>query len=312
MARKEFANLEYRKSHIDIVSVLKCFDKGENAFTISKRLLEDQILKVVNLHGSVEESDFVRLEPNKETRPKMPIKVNQSLEIKTNSGGKTVEPHKTSVNEFDHSKMFQLLPTQMMDCNQESSPKTPTKGNQTMEMGISSVQTVAVRRLRVGKCLSLHDADILKKYLDDALWHGIHSTVYRKDALDLLHEEYISIQAMESYLEILNGDQMNLPRGHLKSCFMPTFGWVKAVYLQDLLKKMRYNDLVFFPIIHVKQEHFTFFDCGVAVMYIMKTLSEGKALDPVFLPGAMKNMRAHVLGRFINDDECSWDAYKIN
>ncbi|CAL9024485.1 unnamed protein product [Prunus brigantina] len=54
------------------------------------------------------------------------------------------------------------------------------------------------------------------------------------------------------------------------------------------------------------------FDCGIAVMYIMKTLSEGKTLDPVFLPGAMKNMRAHVLGRFINDDECSWDAHKIN
>lgn len=47
------------------------------------------------------------------------------------------------------------------------------------------------------------------------------------------------------------------------------------------------------------------FNCRIAMMYIMKTLSEGKALDPVFLPGAMKNMRAHVLRRFINDDECS-------
>lgn len=28
----------------------------------------------------------------------------------------------------------------------------------------------------------------------DALWHGLHYAVYRKDALDLLHEEYISIQ----------------------------------------------------------------------------------------------------------------------
>ncbi|KAL6286354.1 hypothetical protein ACE6H2_010744 [Prunus campanulata] len=53
------------------------------------------------------------MEPNKETISKTPIKVNQSVEIKTNSGGKTVEPHKTLMNKFDHSKMFQLLPTQI-------------------------------------------------------------------------------------------------------------------------------------------------------------------------------------------------------
>ncbi|KAH0996622.1 hypothetical protein GBA52_020486 [Prunus armeniaca] len=83
---------------------------------------------------------------------------------------------------------------------------------------------------------------------------------------------------------------------------------------RDLLMWLRSN-CVDYPIrssINCPQQDPRSFDCGVAVMYIMKTLSEGKALDPVFLAGAMTNMRAHVLGRFINDDECSWDAYKIN
>ncbi|CAB4308905.1 unnamed protein product [Prunus armeniaca] len=44
---------------------------------------------------------------------------------------------------------------------------------------------IGVRRLRVGKCLSLHEADIFKKYLDannpmDAFWHRVRSAVYRK------------------------------------------------------------------------------------------------------------------------------------
>ncbi|PQP96231.1 uncharacterized protein Pyn_03863 [Prunus yedoensis var. nudiflora] len=53
-------------------------------------------------------------------------------------------------------------------------------------------------------------------------------------------------------------------------------------------------------------------DAEVAVMYMIKTLSEGKSLENVFPIGAMKNMRAHVLGKFINDEDGCWDAYRIN
>ncbi|CAL9023679.1 unnamed protein product [Prunus brigantina] len=53
-------------------------------------------------------------------------------------------------------------------------------------------------------------------------------------------------------------------------------------------------------------------DAGVAVMYMIKTLSEGKTLENVFPTRAMKNMRAHVLGKFINDEDGCWDAYRIN
>ncbi|PQQ18797.1 uncharacterized protein Pyn_24738 [Prunus yedoensis var. nudiflora] len=75
---------------------------------------------------------------------------------------------------------------------------------------------------------------------------------------------------------------------------------------RDLLMWLRSNcvDYPFRSSINCPQQD----PCRLAMMYIMKTLSKGKALDPVFLPGAMKNMRAHVLQRFINDDECSWDA----
>ncbi|KAI5324018.1 hypothetical protein L3X38_033091 [Prunus dulcis] len=186
---------------------------------------------------------------------------------------------------------------------------------------------IGVRRLRVGKCLSLHEADIFKKYLDannpmDAFWHGVRSAVYHKDALRLLNEEAVSIQVMDSFLEILNSDQMVVPRGQLKSCFLPTFGselmkcrdevGKVAVYVEVVLKNLQENDLLFIPIIHVKEEHFTFADVGVAVMYMIKTLSEGKALENVFPIGAMKNMRVHVLGKFINDEDGCWDAYRIN
>ncbi|CAB4313559.1 unnamed protein product [Prunus armeniaca] len=179
----------HRKSDIDIVSILKCFDKEDldkmptYAWAIAaKEYLQNSLLnmnsvesacgcvvsllfwvcertQLINPINGREKSfpNFVKwnllelyarmktrplhalksMEPNKDTSPKTPIEVNQSVEIKTTSGGKTVEPYKTSVNEFDNSKMFQLLPTQMMDCNQESSPKTPTKGNQTVEIGIN-------------------------------------------------------------------------------------------------------------------------------------------------------------------------------
>ncbi|CAL8993957.1 unnamed protein product [Prunus brigantina] len=156
----------------------------------------------------------------------------------------------------------------------------------------------------------------------DAFWHGMRSVVYRKDALQLLNEKAVSIQVMNSFLEILNGDKMAIPRGQLKSCFMPTFGWelVKwrdeigkvAVHVEVVLKNLRNHDLLFFPIIHVKEEHFTFADSGVSVMYMSKTLFEGKTLESVFPNGAMKNKRAHVLGKFINDEDGCWDAYRIN
>ncbi|KAI5334870.1 hypothetical protein L3X38_025003 [Prunus dulcis] len=161
---------------------------------------------------------------NEESNPNVPTKGNQTMEIGTSSGGETVESHKTSVNEFD-----------------------PT-----------------VRRLRVGKCLSLHDADILKNIL--------MPTVLCKTNIILF---------------IGNGI---LPRDS------------------------KWSNCVEYPIrssINCPQQDPCSFDNGVVVMYIMKMLSEGKALDLVFLPVAKKNMRAHVLGRFKSDEECSWDTYRI-
>ncbi|KAL6284674.1 hypothetical protein ACE6H2_015603 [Prunus campanulata] len=352
MARKEYCSLEYRSMHAvdnDIVSILKCFDKGKK--DLSKRVLEEQILRVVKLHGSVEESDFVRLEIKAKDETSTPTKGSQIIEIISNSGGKTSETPIKSIDDFDPIKAFHKVDiydmqrklhevTAMLDVECEKNKDLFTE-NERLKKEIEKLQKrkgkdespeqrtkpIGVRRLRVGKCLSLHEADILKKYLDannpmDAFWHGVHSAVYRKDALQLLNEEAVSIQVMDSFLEIFNSDQMALPKGQLKSCFMPTFGWglmkcrdevgKVAVYVEVVLKNLRDNDSLFLPIIHVKEEHFTFADAGVAVMYMIKTLSEGKALENVFPTGAMKNMRAHVLGKFINDEDGCWDAYRIN
>ncbi|XP_021804070.1 uncharacterized protein LOC110748391, partial [Prunus avium] len=267
-----------KKSNNDIVSILKCFDKGKKAFVfgerieritgndmsllfglpyvgeeinfqhykrivgsgfmerqladykdLSKRVLEEQLLRVVKLHGSVEESDFVRfvclyfcmtlffcnsgnnlmkkmiayvnnlemmhiyawataatqnlensrlnmnsvesvcgclvgllfwvcertklIQPTKERehisskfvkwnllelyakmkcvpihtlqeiKPKYEtsptIKGTQIMEIISNSDGKISKTHINSIDDFDPIKAFQLLPTQLMECNQE-------------------------------------------------------------------------------------------------------------------------------------------------------------------------------------------------
>ncbi|PQM39654.1 uncharacterized protein Pyn_38760 [Prunus yedoensis var. nudiflora] len=454
---------------------------------VSKRVLEEQILRVVKLHGSVEESDFVRLEIKAKDETSAPTKGTKIIEIISNSGGKTSETPIKSIDDFDPIKAFQLLPTQLMECSQEepsnskvdiydmqrklqevttmldvecSKNKDLFTENERLKKEIAKLhkgkgkdespeqrsmilrtrartrqplvrpeyayadklgktnckkmkvhhgytceaKPIGVRRLRVGKCLSLHEADILKKYLDannpmDAFWHGVRSAVYRKDALQLLNEEAVSIQ-------------------ELMKC-RDDVGKV-AVYVEVVLKNLRDNDLLFIPIIHVKEEHFTLLvlnkqsgwwdyynnlhpndsttadpylddalklqakitshfhftkssvhtilqkneiwkhmmrrgevvtqqsnltqddrelltwltencvdypmrsntecpqqnplsgDAGVAVMYMIQTLSGGKALENVFPTGEMKNMRAHVLGKFINDEDGCWNAYRIN
>lgn len=43
-------------------------------------------------------------------------------------------------------------------------------------------------------------------------------------------------------------------------------------------------------------------DNGIAVTYIIKRLSEGLELESTFKKGAMTQQRAHVLGRFLSDN----------
>ncbi|KAH0988072.1 hypothetical protein GBA52_015249 [Prunus armeniaca] len=86
---------------------------------LSQRVLEEQILRVVKLHGSVEESDFVRLEIKAKDETSAPAEGTQIVEIFSNSGGKTSEKPIKFIDDFDPMKAFQLLPTQLMECSQE-------------------------------------------------------------------------------------------------------------------------------------------------------------------------------------------------
>ncbi|CAN6719396.1 unnamed protein product [Malus baccata var. baccata] len=148
-----------RKCDVNIVSILKCYDpvqkafvfggitatitakdiinlnsrKRKSAFTgfyercladvkdISKKILEERILRVAKLHGSVHEGDFVLLsEILSELYAKMEIMKIHEEENHTTAftwwgGGVNVEPHKVSDEEF--LPMFDILPSEFMENN---------------------------------------------------------------------------------------------------------------------------------------------------------------------------------------------------
>ncbi|KAM0969951.1 hypothetical protein FF1_018124 [Malus domestica] len=133
---------------------------------------------------------------------------------------------------------------------------------------MAPMKTIAVRRLRVGKCLPILYAEKLKQFLDlnddrVSMWKGEHCAVIRDDILALLNEGGV----VDYFFEILNDNQIGIPKDQLKYGFMPTFAWdivdesnsaVKIyIYLELLLKKVRENDYVFFPINHFKGMHYT-------------------------------------------------------
>ncbi|PRQ29275.1 hypothetical protein RchiOBHm_Chr5g0012151 [Rosa chinensis] len=55
------------------------------------------------------------------------------------------------------------------------------------------------------------------------LWHGVKSGVFVKDALAILNEEAVGVQAMNAYLEILSYKPPE--QGDPESLFMSTFDW---------------------------------------------------------------------------------------
>ncbi|RXH91738.1 hypothetical protein DVH24_020761 [Malus domestica] len=115
---------------------------------------------------------------------------------------------------------------------------------------MAPMKTIVVRRLRVGKFLPIPYAEKLKQFLDlnddrVSMWKGEHCAVIRDDILALLNEGGVSRQVVDSFFEILNDDQIGIPKDQLKYGFMPTFAWVRE------------NDYVFFPINHFKGMHYT-------------------------------------------------------
>ncbi|KAM0969952.1 hypothetical protein FF1_018124 [Malus domestica] len=111
---------------------------------------------------------------------------------------------------------------------------------------MAPMKTIAVRRLRVGKCLPILYAEKLKQFLDlnddrVSMWKGEHCAVIRDDILALLNEGGV----VDYFFEILNDNQIGIPKDQLKYGFMPTFAWVRE------------NDYVFFPINHFKGMHYT-------------------------------------------------------
>ncbi|KAM2448057.1 hypothetical protein PS1_018307 [Malus domestica] len=137
---------------------------------------------------------------------------------------------------------------------------------------MAPVKTIAMRRLRVAKCLPIPYAEKLKQFLDlnddrVSMWNGEHCAVIRDDILALLNEGGVSRQVVDSFFEILNDDQIGIPKDQLKYGFMLTFAWdivdesnfaVRIyIYLELLLKRVRENDYVFFPINHFKGMHYT-------------------------------------------------------
>ncbi|XP_050384431.1 uncharacterized protein LOC126801025 isoform X2 [Argentina anserina] len=129
---------------------------------------------------------------------------------------------------------------------------------------------IGVRRLRVGKHMTVHDAQKLKDYLAKGesglpLWRGEKALVGYKDAKAILNEDVVSVQAMDSYLEILSKQQ--LEEGDPLPLFMPTFDWedmnggdktrgVEA-YCEPFFDNVVTKDMIFIPIIHRKPEQFT-------------------------------------------------------
>ncbi|KAM1528841.1 hypothetical protein ACFX1Z_018123 [Malus domestica] len=137
---------------------------------------------------------------------------------------------------------------------------------------MAPVKTIAMRRLQVAKCLPIPYAEKLKQFLDlnddrVSMWNGEHCAVIRDDILALLNEGGVSRQVVDSFFEILNDDQIGIPKDQLKYGFMLTFAWdivdesnfaVRIyIYLELLLKMVRENDYVFFPINHFKGMHYT-------------------------------------------------------
>ncbi|KAM1079348.1 hypothetical protein ACFX2B_013921 [Malus domestica] len=137
---------------------------------------------------------------------------------------------------------------------------------------MAPVKTIVVRRLRVGKCLPIPYAEKLKQFLDlnddrVSMWKREHSVVIRDDILALLNEGGVSRQVVDSFFDILNNDQIGIPKDQLKYGSMPTFAWDIVdesnfamriyIYLELLLKKVRENDYVFFPINYFKGMHCT-------------------------------------------------------
>ncbi|KAM1294026.1 hypothetical protein ACFX2H_014003 [Malus domestica] len=117
---------------------------------------------------------------------------------------------------------------------------------------MAPVKTIVVRRLRVGKCLPIPYAEKLKQFLDlnddrkVSMWKREHSAVIRDDILALLNEGGVSRQVVDSFFDILNNDQIGIPKDQLKYGSMPIFAW-----------KVRENDYVFFLINHFKGMHCT-------------------------------------------------------
>ncbi|KAM2031928.1 hypothetical protein TB1_013361 [Malus domestica] len=117
---------------------------------------------------------------------------------------------------------------------------------------MAPVKTIVVRRLRVGKCLPIPYTEKLKQFLDlnddrkVSMWKREHSAVIRDDILALLNEGGVSRQVVDSFFDILNNDQIGIPKDQLKYGSMPIIAW-----------KVRENDYVFFLINHFKGMHCT-------------------------------------------------------
>ncbi|XP_062000881.1 uncharacterized protein LOC133727834 [Rosa rugosa] len=74
---------------------------------------------------------------------------------------------------------------------------------------------------------------------------------------------------------------------------------------RDFLTWLGRNNVHHFPIISSKEcpkQDPSSVDSGIAVTYIIKRLSEGLELESTFKKGAMTQQRAHVLGRFLSDN----------
>ncbi|RXH74808.1 hypothetical protein DVH24_029529 [Malus domestica] len=245
---------------------------------------------------------------------------------------------------------------------------------------MAPVKTIAMRRLQVAKCLPIPYAEKLKQFLDlnddrVSMWNGEHCAVIRDDILALLNEGGVSRQVVDSFFEILNDDQIGIPKDQLKYGFMLTFAWgmhytllvfnkqsgwwehyntlqtklnmyvdpyfeeAKKLHVKisDYFKHMKdsisrklnensickhiiHDDIEFlmwlrqtnveYPLkanISCSQQFPNIYDCGVVMMYIAQKKAEGELVKGVFSTRAMKNMRAHVLCKFINEGVGSWE-----
>ncbi|CAN6721529.1 unnamed protein product [Malus baccata var. baccata] len=134
-----------------------------------------------------------------------------------------------------------------------------------------------------------------------SMWKGEHCAMIRDDILALLNEGGV----IDSFFEILNDDQIGIPKDQLKYGFMSTFAWhmkdsisrklnensickhiMKSDKVHTLLYTLSHDDREFlmwlrqtnveYPLkanISCLQQFPNIYDCGVAMMYIAQKKS---------------------------------------